>query len=602
MKGNIEIKKLKNKILFLSILGGAVFWLVDALLDYFFFFEGTFLELLIFHVSPHEIHVRLTGIILFLIFGQVIIKILINLQETEKKRQQTLEKAQNYLNIAAVMLVVIDADQRVTLINKKGCEILGYREDEIIGQNWFDNFLPEKIKTEIKGIFNILIAGKIEPTEYAENPILTKTEQERIIAWHNTVLRDEQGKITSILSSGEDITQQKHAERKLKESEEELRTILNASPDMIMKVDTNLRIFWANKACLDMNPDAIGEPCYKAYIDKEEPCENCPCKRAMKTGQIERGIKYQPTIKGIRGESFWEDIGVPLKDNQGKVIGLVEIARNVTEHQQAEKALQRAQDELESKVAKRTRELSEANLRLRELDLLKSMFIAGMSHELRTPLNSIIGFTGVLLLGMDGKITNKQQDHLEIIKKNSHHLLTLINNIIDISKIEAGKVIPILEELNLLAMVQEIKDSFSVTAAKKDIMIYLKMSEKLNIRSDEQRLKQALINIVNNALKFTDKGKIEIKAIKKKELVEISVKDTGIGIAKKDMDKLFKAFSQISVKGQINSEGAGLGLYLTKKIINLLGGTIGVESEQGKGSEFIITLPSLTFDGDTSYK
>ncbi len=212
-------------------------------------------------------------------------------------------------------MLVIDADQRVNLINKKGCEILGYREDEIIGQDFIDNFLPERIKTEIKGIFNILIAGKIEPVEHVENPIITKNGQEKLIAWHNTVLRDEQGKITSVLSSGEDITQQKQTERKLKESEELMHTILNASPDMIMKVDTNLRIFWANKACLDMNPDAIGKPCYKAYIDKEEPCENCPCKRAIETGQIETGIQYQPAVKGIKGESFWEDIGVPLKDN-----------------------------------------------------------------------------------------------------------------------------------------------------------------------------------------------------------------------------------------------------------------------------------------------
>ncbi len=262
--------------------------------------------------------------------------------------------------------------------------------------------------------------------------------------------------------------------------------------------------------------------------------------------------------------------------------------------------MQRAHDELENKVAERTRELSEANLRLQELDRLKSMFIASMSHELRTPLNSIIGFTGVLLMGMSGKITKKQQDHLEIIKKNSHHLLTLINNIIDISKIEAGKLIPILEEFNLSALLQEIKNSFSLTATKKGIMIDLKMTEKLTIRSDKHSIRQVLTNLVDNSLKYTEKGKIEIEAIKKKGLVEISVKDTGLGIAEKDMDKLFKAFSQISVEGQQNAEGAGLGLYLSKKIIELLGGKIRVESVPGKGSEFIITLPSLPFDGDTS--
>ena len=585
---------MKNKILAFSILCGALFWLVDAVLDYIFFYKGNFLRLLIFHVPAHEIYIRSIAIILFFIFGRIITKFLIQQEMIKNEIEDEQKKAQKYLDIAAVMLVVVDKDQRVSLINKKGCDVLDYREDEIIGKNWFNNFIPERMRPEVLEVFYTLLAGNIESVHYVENLIITKNNEEKLIAWHNTIIKDENDNIISMLASGEDITQYKKTEDQLKKSENQMRMILNALPDMILKLDTNLRIFWANKAALDINPNVIGETCYTVHMGEKKPCENCPCLSALKTGKMQTGIQYHTNLHGIQGESYWEDIGIPLKDNTGKVIGLIVIARNVTERKLAEKELQRSHDALENKVAERTKELTQANLRLQELDRLKNMFVLSMSHELRTPLNAIIGFTGVLLMGMTGNITGEQRNQLNIIKKNAHHLLILINNIIDVSKIEAGKIHPTLTKFNLSALLQEVKDSFDLLAAKKGIMIYLKMTEKLFIRSDKHQIKQALINLMDNALKFTDRGKIEIKATTKGAMVKISIKDTGIGIDKKDMDKLFKAFSQISVEGQLNPDGVGIGLYLTKKIINLLGGRITVKSEAGRGSEFVITLPCLS--------
>ncbi|MBN1227934.1 MAG: PAS domain S-box protein, partial [Deltaproteobacteria bacterium] len=315
------------------------YWIADAVCDFFFFYEEPFLDLLLFDVPAHEIYTRSVVLGLFCIFGLILLKVVIKRQGSEQKRQEEHKKVKQYLNIAGVMIVVIDADQKVRLINKKGCEVLGYEEHEIIGKNWFDNFLPERIKTEVRGIFNTLMAGKIKPVKNVEGLIITKRGEERFIAWHNSVLKDEKGKIISILSSGEDITERKHIDNKLRESEEQLRTILNSSPDMIMQVDTNMKILWANKTALNMNPKAIGQACFKAFAGNEEPCPGCPCKRALKTGQIEIGTKYQPAIKGIQGESYWEDIGVPLKDGNGKIVSLIEIARNVTERKQMENNL-----------------------------------------------------------------------------------------------------------------------------------------------------------------------------------------------------------------------------------------------------------------------
>ncbi len=246
--------------------------------------------------------------------------------------------------------------------------------------------------------------------------------------------------------------------------------------------------------------------------------------------------------------------------------------------------------EMEKRVEKRTEELEHVNLKLQELDRLKSMFIASMSHELRTPLNSIIGFTGIILQGMSGEINSEQEKQLTLVKNSASHLLNLINDIIDISKIEAGKVEIVIEEFDLSVLAQEIKDSFTVAVDKKGLELSLHTPPTLIIKNDERRTKQILVNFISNAIKFTDRGGIEIKLVKKDKTAEISVRDTGLGVKKEDMDKLFKDFSRIPIKDR-TIEGTGLGLYLSKKIADLLGGEIKAESEFEKGSVFTLTLP-----------
>lgn len=228
--------------------------------------------------------------------------------------------------------------------------------------------------------------------------------------------------------------------------------------------------------------------------------------------------------------------------------------------------------------------------KLQELDRMKSIFIANMSHELRTPLNSIIGFTGIILQGLSGEITAEQRKQLTLVKNNSNHLLALINDVIDVSKIEADQIELVIEKFNLSNLMQEMNDSFKVAIEEKNLKLSVEMPERVDIKNDPRRTKQVIMNLVSNAIKFTDKGKIEIKVTKKDKGVYISVRDTGIGIEKKDMDKLFKAFSRIYTKDMLK-DGTGLGLYLSKKTANLLGGDISAESKFGNGSEFTFSLP-----------
>ena len=246
----------------------------------------------------------------------------------------------------------------------------------------------------------------------------------------------------------------------------------------------------------------------------------------------------------------------------------------------------------ETKLAKQSKELSKANLKLQDLDRMKSMFIASMSHELRTPLNSIIGFTGLLLQGISGKIDEEARQDLNIVYNSSQHLLSLINDVIDISKIEAGKLDIHFEDVKLDDLIEEIITTVSKDAEKKKLKIKTELPEALTIVSDRRRLFQCILNLMSNAVKFTEKGTVELKAVKKADVLKISVTDMGIGIKKEDIPKLFKSFIRLNTPMKEVTLGTGLGLYLTKKIINsVFQGDISVESEYGKGSTFTLDLP-----------
>jgi len=235
--------------------------------------------------------------------------------------------------------------------------------------------------------------------------------------------------------------------------------------------------------------------------------------------------------------------------------------------------------------------------RLKEVDTLKTQFLANMSHELRTPLNSIIGFSRVILKGIDGPINELQEQDLNAIYNSGQHLLSLINDILDLSKIEAGKMEIAAEEVNINLMVKSVMSTAIGLTKDKPVELLQEVDEELPIIiGDNTRIRQVLLNLVSNAAKFTEEGHIKVIArlrrnAQGKPEVYIAVEDTGAGIAPEDQVKLFKPFSQVDGSATRKTGGTGLGLSISKRFIEMHGGQIGVESEMGKGSTFWFTLP-----------
>lgn len=245
-----------------------------------------------------------------------------------------------------------------------------------------------------------------------------------------------------------------------------------------------------------------------------------------------------------------------------------------------------------SKLLEKNTELKIAKERAELSDRLKTTFLLNMSHELRTPLNSVIGFSGILMQQLPGPLNEEQKKQVKMIQCSGRHLLSLINDILDISKIEAGEIKPDFENFNIQNIIEEVIKMISPFAAMKGLPIHFINTPGMGeIKSDRKRVHQILLNLVNNAVKFTEKGSIDINCIRDNGYFRVEVSDTGIGIKAEDIDLLFNPFVQLENNLIRKFNGSGLGLSISKKLIEMLNGNISVESEYGKGSKFIISIP-----------
>jgi signal transduction histidine kinase len=259
-------------------------------------------------------------------------------------------------------------------------------------------------------------------------------------------------------------------------------------------------------------------------------------------------------------------------------------------------AIQQRVADLEEELAQTKRELVEAKTHLREADKLKSEFIATVSHELRTPLNSILGFAKLLLRQKIGPLNPIQQTDLSVIYDSAQHLLSLVNDILDLSKIEAGKIRLDAEWVSVEEIIVGVMASTYILIEDKPIELKEEIESNLpKVYVDRGRIRQVVINILSNAAKFTDVGSITMRVRKitknEQEFICFSIKDTGIGIAAEDMNKVFEAFRQIDSSVARRAEGTGLGMPISYRLVSLHGGELWVESQVGYGSAFSFTIP-----------
>lgn len=263
-----------------------------------------------------------------------------------------------------------------------------------------------------------------------------------------------------------------------------------------------------------------------------------------------------------------------------------------TERAQAMIALQDARLELEQRVVTRTKELRAAKEAAESADLLKSAFLATMSHELRTPLNSIIGFTGIMLQGLTGPLNQEQEKQLGMVQASAQHLLALINDVLDISKIEAGQLVLSSERFDLEQSIRSVLGTITPAAARKGLRLssHLAVTDA-QLTGDRRRVEQVLLNLVNNGVKFTERGEVAVEAKMIDGAIEVAVRDTGVGISESELPSLFQPFRQLETGLSRRHEGTGLGLSICKKLVELMGGSIRVNSAVGVGSVFRFTLP-----------
>jgi diguanylate cyclase (GGDEF)-like protein/PAS domain S-box-containing protein len=394
-----------------------------------------------------------------------------------------------------------------------------------------------------------------------------------------------------------------------------LRNVLDDSQDMIATTDNEGRIVEFSKGgerILGYSRDeVIGMKASDFYVDRKE--------RATVLDTLKRkGAIYNYETRLMRKDRSVVDISLTisqLKNKMGNIIGTVGISKDITEEKRLRNELRVKNEELgdlnlrlEDKVIERTRELERINRELTRANQIKGRFISNMSHELRTPLNSILGFSEILLEQTFGSLNEKQHRHVSNIYASGKHLLQLVTNILDLAKIEAGKVELFYEDFTIADAVDEVVMIMNSLASKKSIHIAVDLPRDKVFNTDKVKFKQILYNLLSNAIKFTPEGgDVGIRAefhenrgqelpwaMEGQTLLKVSVRDRGTGIKREDMERIFDEFEQADSSLSRDYGGTGLGLALTRKLIDLHGGQIHVQSVYGEGSEFTFYLPSGT--------
>ncbi|HBR14851.1 MAG TPA: hypothetical protein DD723_04815 [Candidatus Omnitrophica bacterium] len=488
----------------------------------------------------------------------------------EKELIESKELFQTVFNNTAAAITVTDQDEKIVAWNPYAEKLLQMTKEELFNKSVKELYPP----AEWRRLRNLNIRKKGMLADI-DTKICKKDGSLADVNISVSVLQNSDGQVIGAIGIICDITKQKAAERRIKESENKIRVILDNSAVAITLTDENEKIISWNK----FTEHLLGmkrKDLYMKPVDSLYPVEEWQMIRAENIRKL--GSKHHLETKVIKksGEIIDVDISVNvLKDAKNKIVGSVGIMQDITKQKRFQEML------------------IQAKLSAEDANSAKSLFLANMSHEIRTPMNTILG---MIDLTLDTPLLEEQKDNLRVAREATDNLLGLLNDILDLSKVEAGKIKLENIEFHLHNVARSVVKGLSVLAKIKQLELILNIHPDVPelIEGDPVRLRQILINLINNAIKFTHKGKITtaIKVSKKnQENVELDfcVTDEGIGIPEDKQGKIFELFSQADDSTARHYGGTGLGLAISKRLVEMMGGRIWVESEEHKGSAFHFT-------------
>tara|TARA_R110001592_G_scaffold292350_1_gene561793 strand:- start:6766 stop:9282 length:2517 start_codon:yes stop_codon:yes gene_type:complete len=532
-------------------------------------------------------------------------------QEEIKKSESNLNKAQQIANLGSWEL-----DVELNKLNWSNEMFRIFEKDpkkfEVSREAFLDAIHPEDREMVINTCENSVKNKKPYQLTYR-----LKFEKDRIkyVNEQCETVYDENQKPKKSFGTIQDVTDRKEAEEILKNSELLYRSLASNAPVAIFNTDKTGACNYVNEEWLKYSgmsfTEAMGFGWRKAlYPEDKERVMNEWQQAILSKTEFHSELRFQAK----NGNITWLSVkATKLLDANNNLYGYIGMATDITDRIKNEEELLIYKNNLEKLVKLRTEELDnskeallnlledlniqsveleQAKIEAQSANKTKSAFLATMSHELRTPLNSIIGFTSILLKGFAGPLNDEQEKQLGMVKNSGQHLLTLINDILDISKIEAGELIIENELFNYSDSIEQIVSIVNPLADKKNLNITITInSSPIKITSDKRRVEQVLLNLLTNAIKFTKQGEIHIEVSLQDDKILTKVIDTGIGISKEDIPNLFIPFSQLDNKLTRQQEGTGLGLSICNTLLEKLNGSIYVESKLGKGSSFCFYLP-----------
>ena len=457
----------------------------------------------------------------------------------------------------------LDVNGRFITINPVWLNMFGYKKEEVIG-HWFGEFVADVDKFNFPCLKS---TGEIHEVQFE---IICKDKSIISVELNGSIVLDENGDFLQSHCILQDITVRKQMENALRSEHNNLTNILETMEDGVYIVNQQYEIEYINPVILREFGSPQGKTCYEYFHAKKEACFWC------KNEDVFTGKTVHWEWFSEKNQKTYDLIGTPMHNFDGSISKL-EILRDISKRKQIE-------DEL--KQAKKTAEIASR---------LKSEFVANMSHEIRTPMNAIMGFSQLI---SDTKLTIEQRKYLNYIEESAKDLLNIINDILDFSKIEANKLDLEAVSFSLDEILTKLSNLFEIQVKEKGLTLDIITDKGIPILvGDPLRLIQILTNLITNAIKFTQDGGITIKvklvAIGNKQVrLHFLVKDTGIGIAQDIMPHLFRAFTQADGSTTRKFGGTGLGLTICKRLVNMMGGEIWVESQLNKGSsfDFIITF------------